>query len=175
MNPRSCLSSLGVAVVLALSSTSAADVVLHGEEEIALAGSSSGADLWTTPEELGRISGFKLKPQGLCVEELCVPLPPAGDATLIQREPEVVRINAAELARRLGQGFAHDDERRVWAFGPVPATQRPFLERAQAPEFTLHDRSGRAVQLADFRGKKVVLVVWASWCRCREDLPVWEK
>ncbi len=148
--------------------------MLHGDDEIALAAASSGADLWATPEELARISGFELKPQGLCLDEICMPVAP-GDARLVQREPGPARVNAAELARRLGQGMAHDEERRVWSFGPVPVTRRPFLEQAQAPDFQLRDRTGREVRLADFRGKKVVLVVWASWCACREDLPVWEK
>jgi peroxiredoxin len=173
MNPRSTL--FGALVALALTHPAAADIVLHGEEEIPIEAHAPGSDLWATPAELARFSGFELKPQGLCIEEICVPIPPAGDARLLHGQPSDVRVNAAELARRLGQGMAYDEERRVWSFGPVPATQRPFLERAQAPDFTLHDRSGRAVRLADFRGKKVVLVVWASWCACREDLPVWEK
>jgi len=79
-------SVLGALVVLSMSSPAAADVVLHGDEEIALGAQSSGADLWTTPDELARISGFALKPQGLCLEELCVPLPPAGDTKLITRD-----------------------------------------------------------------------------------------
>ena len=173
MKPRSCL--LAAVAALSLSSTALADVVLQGDGELTLAAPSAGADLWATPEELARISGFELKPQGLCLQEICVPVPPAGDAKLVQREAAAVRVNAAELARRLGQGMAHDEERRVWSFGPVPVTRRAYLERAQAPDFTLRDRSGREVRLADFRGKKVVLVVWASWCACREDLPVWEK
>ena len=161
--------------VLSIGAPASADVVLHGDTEIAVAEQSSGTDLWTTPDELAQISGFHLKPQGLCLDEICVPIAPGGDARLVTGSDAAVRVNAAELAQRLGQGLAHDEERRVWALGPVPATQRPFLERAQAPDFTLRDRSGREVALRDLRGKKVVLVVWASWCACREDLPVWEK
>jgi peroxiredoxin len=169
------LRTLLLGVALSFPSAAAADVVLDGTAELAIAAPSTGAELWTTPDELARISGFELKPQGLCLEEICVPVPPAGDTALVRREADAVRVNAAELARRLGQGVAHDEELRVWSFGPVPVTRRPFLERAQAPDFTLLDRGGRAVRLADFRGKKVVLVVWASWCACREDLPVWEQ
>ena len=41
-----------------------------------------------------------------------------------------------------------------------------------APDFTLKDLDGRAVSLADFRGKQVVLHFWASWCPdCREEVP----
>jgi peroxiredoxin len=40
-----------------------------------------------------------------------------------------------------------------------------------APEFSFQDTSGKWVSLSDFRGKKVFLFSWATWCRCREQLP----
>ena len=33
----------------------------------------------------------------------------------------------------------------------------------EAPNFTLPDMNGRAHSLADYRGKKVLLITWASW------------
>jgi peroxiredoxin len=44
----------------------------------------------------------------------------------------------------------------------------------QAPDFALTDLDGRTRRLSDQRGKKTLLVTWASWCGCREDLPVWQ-
>jgi len=41
-----------------------------------------------------------------------------------------------------------------------------------APDFTLHDASGRAVHLNDFKGKVVVLNFWATWCvPCKTEIP----
>jgi peroxiredoxin len=166
--------SVGLCAALA-AAPARADVALLGDDEIEIAQTSSGDDLWVSRAELARVSGFTLKPQGLCLDALCVPVRPDGDPALVSGREERVRVNVAELARRLGQVYARDDERRVWSFAPVPVTLRPFLESAQAPDFELHDRSGRPVRLLDYRGKKVLLVTWASWCACRDDLPVWEQ
>lgn len=40
------------------------------------------------------------------------------------------------------------------------------------PDFTLNDLDGNARSIKEFRGKKVVLVFWASWCPdCRAEVP----
>lgn len=38
------------------------------------------------------------------------------------------------------------------------------------PEFTLPDLSGKKVSISGFRGKKVILYHWATWCTCRFQL-----
>ena len=41
-----------------------------------------------------------------------------------------------------------------------------------APVFALHDDRGQPVSLAQYRGKIVVLNLWASWCPpCRAEMP----
>ena len=52
---------------------------------------------------------------------------------------------------------------RVWSFGEIPVVRGSFLESRIAPDFTVPDRKGRPVRLSQFRGKKVLLVTWASW------------
>lgn len=44
---------------------------------------------------------------------------------------------------------------------------------AAVPDFTFQDGDGRALSLSDFRGRVVVLNVWATWCApCREEMPM---
>lgn len=45
-----------------------------------------------------------------------------------------------------------------------------------APDFTLTNLEGQEISLSDFRGKKVVLNFWASWCGpCRKEMPAMQK
>jgi cytochrome c biogenesis protein CcmG/thiol:disulfide interchange protein DsbE len=48
---------------------------------------------------------------------------------------------------------------------------------SRVPEFGATDvRTGRPVSLADYRGKVVLLNVWATWCDpCRLEMPAMEK
>lgn len=45
-----------------------------------------------------------------------------------------------------------------------------------APDFELETTDGETVQLSDFRGEKVLLNFWATWCPpCRDEIPDMQK
>jgi hypothetical protein len=118
-----------------------------------------GERLWLSPEELETSTGWSSRPEGLCRGSVCVPIP-------LGREREFVRggqIDAAAVWRHLGQPLAHSANGGVWVLGAAAADRAAALRSLEAPDFTLPDRAGRLHSLSEHRGKKVLLVSWASW------------
>ena len=101
--------------------------------------------------------GWVLKPQGLCRGEICVPV----------SSPEALRseagIDLAEFAQALGRPLALDYDERTAAWVDAPTDRRAALESLEAPDFTLPDIEGKLHSLSEHRGKKVLLVAYASW------------
>ncbi len=62
------------------------------------------------------------------------------------------------------------------AWGVEPVDAAPELGRL-APDFRLPDLAGVRVRLADFHGKRAVLInFWATWCPpCRREMPTLEQ
>jgi hypothetical protein len=120
-------------------------------------------DLWVVPQDLPRVNDFELKPEGACIDNLCIPVRQDRDSELFVRRGGQGWFNVTELARRLQQAFVVDHDHRVWSFGAIPVTRNSFLQSAMAPDFELPGRDGTPVRLSDFRGKKVLIVTWASW------------
>ncbi|MED3911647.1 redoxin domain-containing protein [Peribacillus simplex] len=47
---------------------------------------------------------------------------------------------------------------------------------AKAPNFSLKTLGGKQVELSDYKGKKVMLNFWATWCPpCKKEMPDMEK
>ena len=131
-----------------------------------------GQKLWVPQDRVESITGFELKPQGLCAGEICIPMP--ADGSWLMQSDGVTYLQVTLFAEKVGQVFAVDPEQHVWSFTAVPKAPTAPLMDGLAPDFALPDRTGKLLRLSDFRGKKVLLLTWASWCACRHDLAGWE-
>jgi hypothetical protein len=114
--------------------------------------------LWLSPEDFEAASGWTLKPEGLCREQACVPLPKDGS----WRDPEG-RLDLAGFATRFGRPIVRDDDHAVWAIGEKADERAERLLSLRAPDFTLPDLDGQMHSLSDFRGRKIFLMAWGSY------------
>jgi thiol-disulfide isomerase/thioredoxin len=80
------------------------------------------------------------------------------------------RIVAAWIlvASVVGSAAIHADEPGQMKIGEFIAAEAP----QPAPAFSFTDTSGNAASLADFKGKFVLLNLWATWCQpCLKEMP----
>jgi hypothetical protein len=124
---------------------------------------AEGDALWITLPELTATTGWQLKPEGVCKDEICVPVPDARRASVLRERPSGALLNLTEFARLIEQPVAHDAQSSAWYFGPPGWEWRARLGSRQAPDFTLPDLSGQMHSLSELRGVRVFLLFWASW------------
>ena len=154
MRRREFLLASGAAAAAWAAPGATAATVLYGDRATPLDRIRPDArELWVRAADLPRINEFELKPQGACRADLCIPV--SKDL----RSGEW--FNLTGFARRIKQAYANDAG--VWSFGEIPVVRGDFYQSRMAPDFAVPDRKGKVVHLSDFRGKKVLVVTWASW------------
>jgi len=102
-------------------------------------------------------TGWELKPEGLCLGDTCVPV----------REPAALAdergVDLAGFARVLGRPLALEAGEHAAALGTSAAARADSLASLEAPDFSLPDLEGKLHSLSEHRGKKVLLIAYASW------------
>ena len=111
--------------------------------------------LWLSATDANRVTGWTLKPEGMCRGDVCVPLPPSAAIA--------GRVDLAAFWRILGAPAVGDAKGEVWSLGSAAEEHNLALAGLVAPDFTLPDLAGKPHTLSTLRGKKVFLSTWASW------------
>jgi hypothetical protein len=103
-----------------------------------------------TAEQFAAGTGWRIKPEGACKGEVCVPL------------GRPARFDLVATAERLRMAVVHEGEAGLWAVGPETLGERALVT-AEAPELELDDVDGTPFRLSSLRGSKVLLVAWAPY------------
>ena len=138
-------------------------IIYGGAVTDVTASAEPSKDVWLTLDDLTRATKFQLKPEGVCTATLCFPLPAGREKEFVAKRGQTTWFNLSAFARLLKQPVAHNAKHGVWYFGPRPDEQNGYVNTLTAPNFTLTDLNGIKHSLSDFRGKKVLLITWASW------------
>ena len=133
--------------------------IIYGENVTKGVDAETKNGVWLNASDFKRVSGFERKPEGFCKGELCYPVPPARKAEFESGG----RFNLAALAELIGQPIVSDEAHQVWCFGEASENRKRALTSLEAPDFSLPDLEGRMHSLSEHRGKKILLVSWASW------------
>src|SRR5256712_13343238 len=99
------------------------------------------------PAIFERLTGWSMRPEGLCRGERCVPLA-AGNG----------RVDVRVFAERTSSALVHDAENGLWAVGPESGGRAPAS--ATVPELELPPVDGAPLRPASLRGIKVPPVAW---------------
>jgi len=102
--------------------------------------------------EFESATGWALKPEGACKNDICIPVPNANAQT----------VNIPALATAMNLPLVEEPEAKLWALGPDSIGGRA-LSSAKAPDLTLPDRDGKPFSLSSLLGKKVLIYAWAPY------------
>lgn len=152
MNRREFIAASSSAAAWAAPSSAPSTILYHDRATPAQSRTVAN-DLWVRAADLPRINDFELKPQGACRADLCIPVS--------KQLRSGQWFNLTAFARQVHQSYV--GETGAWSFGEIPLVRGDFYRTRMAPDFGVPDRSGRIVHLSDFRGKKALVVTWASW------------
>ena len=122
-------------------------------------GPGAADQLWLAAAEAENLSGWALKPEGLCRGDICMPVPADKSDDFVQGD----QVNLAAFWQRMGKPLARSKSGEVWALGESADDRASALKSLEASDFSLPDLDGNLHTLSDYRGKKVFLATWASW------------
>ena len=103
------------------------------------------------------VTGWVLKPEGLCKDATCIPVPKYEVLT------DGLSIDLVEFARLTNQNVIFDTKFGVAALGKSASNRGAMMHSLDAPDFTLPDIYGKQVSLSDFNRRKRLLLAWSSW------------
>jgi hypothetical protein len=131
--------------------------IIDATQSISVQAKVAGGRVLIEPASLTAALGWEVHDGLLCNEAMCIPV---ADAAALVPDGG---IDLHAFAQALDRPLAVDLEERAACLGGSARERGDALASQQAPDFALPDLGGRAHRLSEHRGKKILLVVWASW------------
>jgi len=127
------------------------------EEERTVDASVADGRVLVDQGQLPAAIGWELKVEGLCRDDVCVPVRDR-DALFVDG-----RVDLAAVAGALHRPVVVDAAAGIVAMALPSEERRNALKAHHAPAFTLPDFDGNAHSLSEWHGRKKVLLAWATW------------
>jgi hypothetical protein len=131
--------------------------ILDEGRAVVVPAAAEGGRVRVPAEAVHTALGWEYHDGQLCSDTMCVPV--ADGAALADARG----VDLAALAAALDRPLALDATEGVAYLGVAAHERAQMLTTLSAPDFTLPDLAGRLHSLAEHRGKKVLLVAYASW------------
>ena len=134
-------------------------VTVLTEASEARVSAEQGQTLWLARGDLERATGWQMKPEGFCKDDVCVPTPRGQESDYLRDD----QVNATAFWQLMGKTAVASRDGDVWFLGEGAEQRNEALLSLQAPDFTLSDFSGKPHRLSDYRRQRILLITWASW------------
>src|SRR5262245_19113177 len=131
--------------------------IVDAERAVPVEARVAGDRVLLEPAALKDGLGWEIHDGLLCNDSMCIPV---ADERALVRDGGV---DLGGLAQALDRPLALDVEEGAAFLGSSARERGQALAARQAPDFALPDVDGRLHTLREHRGKKILLVAWASW------------
>lgn len=133
------------------------EVTVISDEMRSVDANVSPGRILVAPAQLPEALGWELKPEGLCRDDVCVPVRRPSDL-FVDGE-----LDLAAVATALGRPAVVDADAGIVAVALDAEVRRQALDDLVAPPFALADLDGGVHALDEWRGQKKLLSAFASW------------
>jgi hypothetical protein len=131
--------------------------IVDAERAVPVQAQVTGGRVLLDPVALKDGLGWEIHDGLLCNDSMCIPL---ADERALVRDGGV---DLETLAGALDRPLALDVAEGAAFLGSSARERSQALAARQAPDFSLPDLDGHLHTLREHRGKKILLVAWASW------------
>jgi hypothetical protein len=132
-------------------------VTVIADDRTAVDATVADGRVYLHPDQLPGTLGWTLKPEGLCRDDVCVPVRDRG--ALFHDE----RVDLAAVAGALGRPAVIDADAGIVAVALGGELRRDAVQSLVAPDFELADLDGTPHHLSEWRGRKRMLHAFSSW------------